>query len=214
MKKPSTLLTLLIFVFSANAFGQNSPKNARDFFAALPSEFMTGTRAERLGAKDKSGYVMPQSVTSDYLKFVLFENNVPPIVKGSLDVPQSMGELKLFRGKNKTIVGLSFQVSDKNEPQPTTDKVYWHTFLLEYKDGKWTNLTESLMPKVSVDEAYKVLTENFQMKDVKKEDVRVEAQLNKDKNLLLFVAKRKGDESVTTLKLFKWTTNGFVETAL
>lgn len=212
MRKTFILLLFLVLGLSANAFAQKNPKNAVDFFAALPAEYMTGTRAERLGTKDRGGYLMTQSVKPDFLTFSLFEDQVPQIIRGSLKVPQGLGQLKLFRGKSKTIIGLSFQISDKNEANPTTDTVYWHTFLLEYKGGKWSNVTASLMPKVTVDEAYKVLTEDFQMKDVKKEDVRIEAQLNADKNLLLFVAKRKGDDSVTTLKLFKWNGTAFVET--
>lgn len=214
MRKTLILLALLVLGLSVNAFAQKTPKEAIDFFAALPSEYMTGTRTERLGTKERGGYLMTQSAKPDFLVFSLFEDQVPKYVKGSLEVPQGLGQLKLFRGKGKTIVGLSFQISDKNEANPTTDTVYWHTFLLEYKGGKWSNVTASLLPKVTVDEAYKVLTEDFQMKDVKKEDVRVEAQLNADKDLLLFVAKRKGDDSVTTLKLFKWNGTLFVETEM
>lgn len=213
MKRKFILLTLLILSLAASAFAQKNPKKAVDFFAALPAEYMTGTRAERLGTKDRGGYLMTLSAKPDFLRFSLFEEQVPAYIKGSLEVPQSLGQLKLFRAKDRTIVGLSFQVSDKNEKNPTTDTVFQHTLLLEYKNGQWTNATASLMPKVSVDEAYKVLTENFQMK-VKREDVRVEAQLNEDKDLLLLVAKSKGNESVTVLKLFKWNGSGFVEQSL
>lgn len=203
-------MALLVSASCANVFAQKKPTTAKEFFALLPAEYMTGTAAERLGAKDTSGYLFQQSVTRDSLKFMLLEGDVPDIVKGSLTVPQATGEMRLFRGKDRTIVGLTFQVGDKNEANPTTDTVYWHTFLLEYKNGKWTDMTAALLPKVTVDEACKVLTEDFQMKDVKKEDVRVEAQLGQDRDALLFVAKRKGDDSVTTLKWFKWTGNEFV----
>lgn len=214
MKKTFILLTLLVLGLSANAFAQKMPKKAVDFFAALPAEYMTGTRAERLGTKERGGYLMTQSATSDFLRFSLFEEDVPAIVRGSMTAPQSIGHLKLFRAKERTIVGLWFQVGDKNEKNPTTDTIIQHTFLLEYKGGNWSNVTGSLMPIVSVDEAYKVLTENFQMKNVKKEDVRVESQLNEDKDLILLVARVKGDDSVTTLKLFKWNGSQFVEQSL
>lgn len=84
------------------------------------------------------------------------------------------------------------------------------TILLENKGGKWTNVTNAMLPKVSVDEAYKVLTENFKM-NVKKEDVWVETQISRDKNGLQTVARIKGDDSITTLKWFKWTGRDFAE---
>jgi hypothetical protein len=207
-------LTLLVLGVSANALAQKAPKKAVDFFVALPAEYMTGTRTERLGTKERGGYLMTQSAKPDFLKFLLFEDDVPAIVRGSMTAPESIGHLKLFRAKERTIVGLWFQVGDKNEKNPTTDTVLQYTFLLEYKGGKWSNVTASLMPKVSVDEAYKVLTEDFQMKNVKRDDVRVEAQLNEDKNLLVFVARSKGSDAVTVLKLFKWNGNTFVEQSL
>ncbi len=213
MKKTFILLTLLVLSLSANAFAQKNPKKAVDFFAALPAEYMTGTRAERLGTKSDGGYLFTQSAKADFINFALFEEDVPAFVKGSAAVPVSMGQLKLFRAKERTIIGLSFQVSDKTEKNPTTDTVIWHSFLLEYKAGKWSNVTSLLMPKVSVDEAYKVLTEDFKM-NVKRENVRVEVQFNADKDLLLFVAKSKGSDAVTTLKLFKWDGSSFVEQSL
>ncbi|HMS42204.1 MAG TPA: hypothetical protein PKE69_18370, partial [Pyrinomonadaceae bacterium] len=60
MKKTFILLTLLVLGLSANGLAQKAPKKAVDFFAALPAEYMTGTRTERLGTKERGGYLMTQ----------------------------------------------------------------------------------------------------------------------------------------------------------
>lgn len=205
MKRKFIIAALLISAFCANGFAQNSPKNATDFFLNLPNEYLGGTKVER------RGFLGKKFTTSFYVDFLLFDNAVPNFLRDSIGAPQSMGQLKLFRGKQKTIVGLSYQVSDGNEKNSTVDSTKWTTLLLEYKGGKWSNVTETVMPKVSVDYAYKVLTEAFLMKSLKKDDVRVETQLNRDKDRMLFVARIKGDDSVTILKLFKWNGIEFVE---
>jgi hypothetical protein len=75
------------------------------------------------------------------------------------------------------------------------------TVLLENKGGKWTDVSNVMLPKVSVDHAFKVLTEGFKM-TVKKEDVWIKTQVGKDKNRLMTFARIKGDDSITTLNFF------------
>ena len=135
------------------------------------------------------------------------------MIGGNFQEPQAIGSMRVFRGKSSTIIGLRYQVNDRREKNPTVDTTKIITVLLENKNGKWTNVTESKMPKVSADYAYKVLIEDYQMKDVKKENVWVETQLGIDKNGLAAVARIKGDTSVTSLKWFKWTGKDFVESA-
>lgn len=208
LKKVFILSAFFVLAFGVNVFAQKSPKTATDFFLKLPAEFMGGT------AKERAGFIGKTRTSENYLDFLLFDNAVPNFVRGSTVEPQSFGQLRLFKTKGRTIVGLSFQVSDQKEKNTTVDSTKWTTVLLEYKSGKWSNVTDSMMPQVSVDYAFKVLTEDFQIKDVKKEDVRVEVQVHKDNNALLFVGRRKGDDSVTILKWFKWTGASFVETDL
>jgi hypothetical protein len=202
MKKHFILLSLLVLVFSANVFAK---KTAKQIFMSLPNDYVSGT------AKQRAMFLtFPKSIKPDFLTFMMTEEDVPKMLAGDFKQPQAIGDLRVFRGKTSTIAALRYQVGDGKEANPTTDTTKIITVLLENKAGKWTDVTDSMMPKVSVDDAYKVLTENFQI-NVKKEDVWVETQVGKDKSGLQTVARIKGNDSVTTLKWFKWTGKDFVE---
>jgi hypothetical protein len=135
---------------------------------------------------------------------------VPKVLAGDFKEPQAIGDLKVFRGTTSTIVGLRYQIGNGKEANPTVDSVKIVTVLLENKGGKWTDVSNVMLPKVSVDHAFKVLTEGFKM-TVKKEDVWIKTQVGKDKNGLMTFARIKGDDSITTLKFFKWNGNSFIE---
>ncbi len=215
MKKTFILLSLIILTLSANAFAQKKkpakPTTARmmtakQFFLALPSDYIVGTPTER-----GRSLVFPSSITKDFLTFMISDETVPKAMAGDFKQPQGLGNMRIFRGKTSTIVGLRYQIGDGANENPTVDSVNITTYLLEYKGGKWTNITDSLLPQVSVDYAYKVLSEDFQMKDVKKDDVWVEFQINELHKGIMTAARIKGNESITTLKFFKWDGAKFVE---
>jgi len=130
--------------------------------------------------------------------------------RGELKNPVAMGDLKVFPAKDRTIIGLMFRVETIDDRNESRDKIRWQTFLLEYKGGNWRDATDELMPKVSVEEGYKFLTENLQIENIKKEDLRIEPQINPDKDTLLMVARRHGMEN-QTVKLFEWNGSKFVE---
>lgn len=205
MKKTFILLSFLFLAFTSNAFAQKT-LTAKQLFMQLPNDYINGSKAEKA-----TFLSFPDSIKTDTLSFFISENAVPKKIAGDFQVPQSIGSMRVFRGKSSIIVGLRYQVDNRKEQNPTVDTTKVITVLLEYKGGKWTDVTDSKMPKVSADYAYKVLSENFQMKGLKKEDVWVETQLGIDKSGLAAVARIKGDTSVTDLKWFKWTGKNFVE---
>jgi hypothetical protein len=204
MKKTFILLSLLVLALSANVFAQKQ-MTAKQLFMSLPNDYIVGT------AKQRAALLFTKSVKPDYLDAALYENNIPKAFVSDYKEPQGLVDLKVFRGKSSTIVGLRYQVGDGKAENPTVDSVKIMTLLLEYKDGKWTEVTDLLLPKVSVDYAYKVLTADFQMKDVKQEDVWIESQVNAAYKGIMTFARIKGENSVTALKFFKWNGSGFVE---
>jgi len=54
------------------------------------------------------------------------------------------------------------------------------------------------------------LTENLQIENIKKEDIRIEPYISADKDMLLTIARRNGIEN-ETVKLFKWNGLKFAE---
>lgn len=205
MKKLFILLTLIIFAFSGNAFAQKN-LTARQLFMLLPDDYVSGTKTER-----ETALVFPNSIKSDFLTFMISGKLVPKNLAGNFAEPEGLGDLRVFKGKSSVVVGLRYQLGDGQETNPTIDTTKLVTVLLEYKNKKWTVVTDSLMPKISADEAYQTLVKFPDTKDVKKENVWVETQVSKDQNGLLFVGRAKGSETATPLKFFKWNGAAFVE---
>lgn len=173
---------------------------------SLPNDYVSGN------AKQRAAFLsFPGTIKADTLSFFIYENGISKKIGGDFVKPQAIGSMRVFRGKSSTFVGLRYQVDDRTEKNPTVDTTKIITLLLENKNGKWTDVTDSKMPKVSAEHAYKVLVEDYQMKDLKKEDVWVETQLGIEKSGLAAVARIKGDTSVTSLKWFKWNGSDFIE---
>lgn len=205
MPRTFVLLTLLFLIFSGSAFAQKN-LTAKQLFMLLPDEYVNGSKIER-----ENALVFPKSVKPDFLTFMISGRLVPVKLAGSFAEPEGLGDMRVFKGKSSFIVGLRYQLGDGLEANPTVDTTKIVTILLEYKDKKWANVTDSLLPKITNDAVYKTLSEFPDMKDVKKEDVWVETQVSKDRNGLQLVGRAKGSEAVTPLKFFKWNGAVFVE---
>lgn len=205
MKKTLILLTLLLLAFSGNAFAQK-PLTAKQIFMLLPNEYVNGTKIER-----ETALIFPNSIKSDFMTFMISGKLVPKNLAASFVQPEGLGNMRVFKGKSSVIVGLRYQIGDAQEANQTVDKVKIKTILLEYKNGKWTNITDAMLPKASIDYAYKVLSEDFQMKALKKEDVWIEYQINELHKGIMTAARIKGNDSITNLKFFEWNGAKFVE---
>jgi hypothetical protein len=217
MKKPVILLILLVLAFSANTFAQKKKPakkpiakqlTAKQFFMALPNDYVIGT------AEEREGYlVFPSSILPDYLTFMLTDEEVPKTIAGTFKEPEGLVELRVFRGKLSNFIGLRYQTGDRTEENPTIDSVKITTVLLENNGENWKDVTDKLMPKISIDEAHQAVIVNADLKDTKKENVWIETQLSKEASSLSLVARVKGSDSVTVLNRYKWNGEKFVETA-
>jgi hypothetical protein len=213
MKKTFILLSLVVLVFAANAFAQKAKPakktpakqiTAKELFLLLPNEYIASSVDERKDTLDLSTTVKP-----DYLGFMLSGENVPKSLKGTFAEPEGLGNMRVFRGKSSVLVGLRYQLGDANEENPTVDSVKITTILLEYKDGKFSDVTASLLPQISIDEAHKLLSENDSA--VKKENVWIQTDIVDDINGFVLFGRIKGNDSATSLKTFKWNGIKFVE---
>jgi hypothetical protein len=220
MKKTFILLSLIVLAFSANAFAQAKKPakkpatkqtivkqtTAKQFFLNLSDDYVVGTADDKEGA-----LIFPSAISADYLEFMVSDELVPKSMAGDFKEPEGLGSLRVFRGKGRTIIGLRFQLGDRTNENPTIDSVKVFSYLLENKDGKWTDVTASLLPKISIDEAHQSVIDKEDTKDAKKEDVWIETQFNNDKAGLGMFARVKGNDSITTLKFFSWDGMKFVE---
>ncbi len=215
MKRTFILLSLLVLAFSVNAFAQKAKPakktitkqttkqiTATELYKLLPNEYVNTPLDER------EGDFFP-TVKPDYVKFILSGENVPKSLAGSFAEPEGLGDLRVFRGKSSVYVGLRYQLGDANAENPTVDSVKMTTFLLEYKDKKWSDVTASILPKISIDEAHKMLSVDDAQ--IKKENVWVDTQIFNDLNGFALIGRIKGSDRVTPLKTFKWNGIKFVE---
>jgi len=172
----------------------------------LPNNYVNGTKIER-----STALVFPNSVKPDFLTFMISGGLVPKNLSGDFKQAEGLGDLRVFRGKSSVIVGLRYQIGDSQEANPTIDTTKLVTVLLEYKGKKWMNVTDSLLPKISAEEAHQTLIKFEETKDAKKENVWVETQVSKDRRGLLLVGRVKGSETATPLRFYEWNGAKFVE---
>lgn len=205
MKKLFILLTLVVFAFSGNAFAQKT-LTAGQLFMLLPNDYVSGTKTER-----ETALVFPNSIKPDFLTFMISGKLVPKNLAGNFVAPEGLGDMRVFKGKSSVIVGLRYQIGDGQKADLNVDSTKIVTVLLEYKNKKWTVVTDSLLPKISDDEAYQTLIKFPETKDVKKVDVWVETQISKDESGLLLIGRVKGSDSVTPLKFYRWNGMKFIE---
>lgn len=215
MKKTFILLSVLVLAFSVTAFAQKKKPakpttkkqtTAKQFFLSLPNDYIFGTTEEK-----EATLIFPNSMTADYLQFMVSDELVPKALTGDFREPEGLGEMRVFRGKDRNIIGLRFQLGDRLEENPTTDKVKIFTYLLENKNGRWTDVTASLLPKISLDEALLAVADKEDTKNAKKEHIWIETQVMKEKAGLGMFARVKGSDTITTLKFFIWDGVKFVE---
>ena len=123
----------LICLFAQSAPAQ-TPKTVRDFFNLLPSKYFTLEGCEP--ARDK-GCVRARR---EYLeRFTEVEDIANGYFKGGCDGAQSCIEMALFKRPDGTyIVGLATSHEMMNDYR-----------FLEYKSGKWTDVSLKIVPRFS-----------------------------------------------------------------
>ncbi len=148
MRKEMKKLGLCIFsalalaFFVGNAAAQiKNPKTVRDFFTLLPQKYFTLESC--LPAKDKNC----SKARAEYLKtFTEVEDTANGYFKGGCDGAQRCPEMALFKSPdNSYIVGLATFAEMMND-----------YYFLEYKNGKWTDISAIVVPKFSKKNVYEL----------------------------------------------------------
>ncbi|MFT3744612.1 MAG: hypothetical protein QM785_10015 [Pyrinomonadaceae bacterium] len=214
IKKTFVLIATLILAFSINAFAQkakpaNSSKTkksvtATELFKILPSDYVNASADKRV-----ESLVFPVKSESDYLKFMLAGERIPTTLRADFREPEGLVDMRVFRGSSSIFVGLRYQIGDAKKESPTVDSVKITTFLLAYKQGKWTDVSTLMLPTMSVAEAHTALSKSFP--EVKKDSVWLETQILEDMSGVSLVGRMIGNEFATPLKRFKWNGGKFVE---
>lgn len=136
MKKIKTQMLLLLCILCCSAFAVSAqtkqPKTVRDFFMLLPGKY----------------FALEQPLTkSEYLKrFTVVEDTANGYFEGGADGAQGGLIMALFKRPNGSyIVGLNTFFEGGED-----------FYFLEYKGGKWLNISTQAVPKYSKKNFYKL----------------------------------------------------------
>lgn len=112
----------------------DGPKTIRDFFTLLPEKYFTLEGCMRESDKDCN------KARAEYLKtFTEVEDSANGYFKGGCDGAQSCIEMAIFKRPDGTyLVGLY-----------TSGEMMNDFYFLDYKDGKWSDISSTVMPEFS-----------------------------------------------------------------
>lgn len=116
------------------AGANDGPKTIRDFFTLLPDKYFTLEGCMRESDKDCS------KARAEYLKtYTEVEDTANGYFKGGCDGAQSCIEMAIFKRQDGTyLVGLA-----------TSGEMMNDFYFLDYKDGKWSDISSTVVPEFS-----------------------------------------------------------------
>ncbi|HLA95322.1 MAG TPA: hypothetical protein VK612_06345, partial [Pyrinomonadaceae bacterium] len=130
MKKTIIFLTLVFSLFVVPAFGQTKqPKTVRDFFMALPDKYFSlDCCMSQPKAKQKAEYLK---------RYLNVEDIANGYMSGHGDAAQEGFAMALFKRPNGAYL-IAFYTYGEGGVEDTP----W-TIFLDYKNGKWTDVSRS-----------------------------------------------------------------------
>jgi hypothetical protein len=128
---------------TANGAGARStePRTIRDFFMLLPEKYFT------LEGCDRSADPDCRRAKLDYLRsFAEVEDTANGYLKGGCDGGQACLTMALFKRPNGTyLVGVA-----------TEHEMSFEHYFLDYADGKWSDVTNQIVPEFSKSHIYEL----------------------------------------------------------
>lgn len=199
--KKLTILTTLIFLIAGVAAAQNNaPKTINEYFLEIPSEYIKSDTRQR------ALWIDEDNAKQGYLAFTI---PAAQILDEDEDLDATIfGEAQLFnKDKGGVIVGLTINICAEN-------KCAGQMLLLDYNNGNWKNVTDTLAPEIDTDEVYNILKESpaYGKPIEKDEEIPMAIQLNGEERSIHYLANCKVSfDGGVIVKMFKWNGKSFVE---
>lgn len=140
MRKKILFLILAASLFGISADAQTKePKTVREFFNLLPQKYF------EIGCCGVHGETDLEKAHTKYLEtFLRVEDTANGYLEGGCDGGQSCIIMALFKRANGTyIVGVE-----------TANTMSEHNYFLEYRNGKWYDVSAKVIPQFSNDKIY------------------------------------------------------------
>ena len=140
MQKKILFLVLAIALFGISADAQpKQPKTVRDFFNLLPQKYF------EIGCCGVHDEPDSEKAHTKYLEtFLRVEDTVNGYLEGGGEAGQGGITMALFKRPNGTyIVGVE-----------TAGEMYEHNYFLEYRNGRWYDISAKVIPQFSKNKLY------------------------------------------------------------
>jgi hypothetical protein len=140
MQKKILFLVLTVALFGIPAYAQTKqPKTVRDFFNLLPRKYF------EIGCCGVHNEPDLEKAHAKYLEtFLRVEDTANGYLEGGCEGGQSCISMALFKRPDGTyIVGVE-----------TTNTMYEHNYFLEYRNGRWYDISAKVIPQFSKNKLY------------------------------------------------------------
>lgn len=198
--KKILVLTIMAISMSFTAFGQAKKMTVKDYFLAIPSEFIKAPASKR------SAWIEQNSTSIGYLSY-----NIPvKELTGETGDGSVFGSIQVFKKKNgDVLLGMANNMCAEKQ-------CIGLMRFLEYKKGKFTDVSEDYMIIPDNDEVIKILRDApaFTKKDSLKDGVQVPLTLDfngNDKTIQFTAGVEKKLDGGVVAKTYKWNGVAFVE---
>jgi hypothetical protein len=196
--KKVLLLAVIALAMNIVAFGQSS-MTVKDYFLKIPNEFLKADAAKR------TAWIEAEATEEGYLSF-----NIPvKEITGEDGEGKVFGSFQVFeKSDNGILLGMATNLCEEGVCQG-------QILFLDYKAGKFTDVSEEYILQPDNDEVIKTLREApaFENKDSLKDGEQVPLYINfgsTDKTVQFSAGGNNGDGGVVA-KMFKWNGEAFVE---
>jgi hypothetical protein len=196
--KKALVITVIALAMNIVAFGQSS-MTVKDYFLKIPNEFLKADAAKR------TAWIEAEATEEGYLSF-----NIPvKEITGEDGEGKVFGSFQVFeKSDNGILLGMATNLCEEGVCQG-------QILFLDYKAGKFTDVSEEYILQPDNDEVIKTLREApaFENKDSLKDGEQVPLYINfgsTDKTVQFSAGGNNGDGGVVA-KMFKWNGEAFVE---
>jgi hypothetical protein len=197
--KKFLVLTIIALAMSLNTFSQAKQMTVKDYFLAIPTEFMKSAPAKR------AAWIESDSADDGYLSY-----NIPvKEVTGEDGEGKVWGNVQIFeKTAGGLVLGMSTNLCEDGGCQG-------QLLFLDYNGGKWEDVTSDLAPQPDNDEVIKILRDApaFENKEMLKdgEQVPLYISFNGTNKVIDFTAGGVNGDGGVVAKMFKWNGEAFVE---
>ncbi len=203
--KKITLLAMLVLTMGLTVFGQaakSAPQKemtVKEYFLAIPNEHL------KADAKKRVAWIESESTEDGFLSF-----NIPvKELTGEDGEGKVWGNAQVFKKKSGgVLIGIATNLCEDGA-------CMGQLLLLDYSNGKWSDVSSDFAPQPDNDEVIKILRLAPAFEDKKSlkdgEEVQLYISFSGSDKVINFAAGGTNGDGGVVAKMFKWNGTAFTE---